>query len=94
MFKLKTLSRWKLAEEYQGIEPPVDRSEEDFDQGSKYHIAADTEYLRYFVSYVIQFQFHRSLCIEAGEYDPKNPKSKPLHECDITGSTKAGNLFK
>ncbi|XP_033225855.1 angiotensin-converting enzyme-like [Belonocnema kinseyi] len=85
---------WKLVEKYQGIEPPVDRSEEDFDQGSKYHIAADGEYLKYFVGYVIHFQFHRSLCIVAGEYDPENPEKKPLYKCDITGSKKAGNLFK
>ncbi|XP_033225650.1 angiotensin-converting enzyme-like [Belonocnema kinseyi] len=85
---------WKLVEEYQGLEPPVDRSEDDLDPVAKYHVAADVEYLRYFVAYVIQFQFQRSLCIEAGEYDPNNPKTKPLQECDITSSTKAGNLFK
>ena len=86
--------RWKLAEEFQGIEPPVDRTEEDFDPASKYHVISDVEYLRYFVSFVIQFQFHRTLCIEAGEYDPNNPESKPLHECDITDSQRAGNLLK
>ncbi|XP_033225456.1 angiotensin-converting enzyme-like [Belonocnema kinseyi] len=85
---------WKLVEEYQGIEPPVDRSEEDLDPVSQYHVAADYDYLRYFVGLIIQFEFHRSLCIEAGEFQPKNPKSKPLHECDITASKKAGNLFK
>lgn len=40
-------------EEYQHIEPPVDRSEENFDVGSKYHIIADIEYIRYYVSFVI-----------------------------------------
>lgn len=48
--------------EYQGIEPPVHRSEEDFDPGAKYHIVAAVPYIRYFVSFVIQFQFHRALC--------------------------------
>ncbi|XP_043285855.1 angiotensin-converting enzyme-like [Venturia canescens] len=85
---------WSLAEEYQGIEPPVDRSEDDFDPGSKYHIIADVEYIRYYVSFVIQFQFHKALCTEAGEYDPKNSTSKPLSECNIYGSQKAGQLFK
>lgn len=32
--------------EYQGIKPPVERSEENFDAGAKYHVPADVEYLR------------------------------------------------
>lgn len=38
---------WKLREEYSGIEPPVVRSEKDFDAPAKYHISADVEYLRW-----------------------------------------------
>ncbi|XP_021941995.1 angiotensin-converting enzyme-like [Zootermopsis nevadensis] len=83
---------WKLREKFQGIEPPVDRTEEDFDPGSKYHVIASVPYIRYFVSYVIQFQFHRALCEKAGQFDPKDPKL-PLHECDIYRSTEAGNLL-
>ncbi|XP_020279207.1 angiotensin-converting enzyme-like [Pseudomyrmex gracilis] len=85
---------WSLAEEYQGIEPPVDRSEEDFDPGAKYHIIADVEYIRYYVSFVIQFQFHKALCTEAKQYDPKNPNANPLHQCDIYENKDAGNLLK
>jgi hypothetical protein len=48
---------------------------------------------RYFVSFVIQFQFHRALCEKAGQFDPNDPK-KPLHECDIYRSTEAGNLLR
>jgi cytosine/uracil/thiamine/allantoin permease len=47
---------------------------------------------RYFVSFIIQFQFHRALCEKAGQFDPKDPE-KPLHECDIYRSTEAGNLL-
>ncbi|XP_068081591.1 angiotensin-converting enzyme isoform X2 [Anabrus simplex] len=83
---------WKLRTQYQGIEPPVDRTEEDFDAGGKYHVIASVPYIRYFVSYVIQFQFHRALCEKAGQFDPNDP-SKPLHECDIYQSTEAGNLL-
>lgn len=86
--------RWSFREEFQGVEAPEHRSEEDFDPAAKYHIIADVEYLRYFVSFVVQFQFHEALCIEAGQYDPKNPNSKPLHDCDILQSAKAGNLLK
>lgn len=37
---------WKLREQYQGVRSPVIRSENDFDPGSKYHIAANVEYIR------------------------------------------------
>lgn len=83
---------WKLREEFSGIEPPVVRSEKDFDPPAIYHIAADVEYLRYFVSTIIQFQFYESVCIKAGQYDPKNPKL-PLDNCDIYGSLAAGKDF-
>ncbi|KAH1028894.1 angiotensin-converting enzyme [Dendroctonus ponderosae] len=84
---------WELREKYQGVEPPLDRSEEDFDPGAKYHIISDVPYLRYFISFVIQYQFHRALCEKAGQYDPNNAE-KPLHQCDIYQSTTAGNVLK
>lgn len=84
---------WKMRYEYSGIELPVNRIEKDFDAGAKYHIIADVPYIRYFVSYVIQFQFHKALCIKAGQYDPDNPHTKPLHRCDIYQSTEAGNVL-
>lgn len=37
---------WHLREQLQGITPPEERTEEDFDAGSIYHIAADIEYTR------------------------------------------------
>ncbi|CAG9818311.1 unnamed protein product [Phaedon cochleariae] len=37
---------WELREKYQGVEPPVDRSEDDFDPAAKYHIISDVPYLR------------------------------------------------
>uniref|UniRef100_T1J0B9 Angiotensin-converting enzyme n=1 Tax=Strigamia maritima TaxID=126957 RepID=T1J0B9_STRMM len=83
---------WKLRKAYQGIEPSIKRTETDFDPGAKFHIAADVEYLRYFVATIIQFQFHKSLCIAAKEYDPKDPQ-KPLHKCDIYKSKEAGKLL-
>jgi len=33
--------------EYQGIQPPVNRSEDNFDPGSKYHIVAGVPYIRW-----------------------------------------------
>ncbi|XP_050313068.1 angiotensin-converting enzyme-like [Anthonomus grandis grandis] len=84
---------WELREKYQGIEPPIDRSEEDFDPAAKYHIIADVPYLRYFIAFVLQYQFHRSLCEKAGQYEPNNLE-KQLHDCDIYENTAAGNVLK
>ncbi|XP_077869905.1 angiotensin-converting enzyme-like [Saccoglossus kowalevskii] len=77
---------WQLRMQYQGIVPPVERLDEFFDPGAKHHIPANTPYIRYFLSFVIQFQFHKALCIEAGQLDD----GKPLHRCDIHKSLKAG----
>ena len=43
----------------QGIAPPVSRSEDDFDAGAKYHVAADVSYIRYFVAHILEYQFYR-----------------------------------
>lgn len=44
------------------------------------------------MSYVIQFQMHKALCLKAGQYDPNDP-AKPLYKCDIDQSTEAGNAL-
>jgi peptidyl-dipeptidase A len=80
-------SWWALRRHYQGIEPPVPRTERDFDPGAKYHVPANVPYTRYFLSYILQFQFHRALCEEAG-YDG------PLHRCSIYGNAAAGKKLK
>jgi len=74
---------WALRTKYQGIAPPVERSEEDFDAGAKYHVPANVSYTRYFLAHILQFQFQRALCDAAG-FDG------PLHECSIYGSEEAG----
>ena len=74
---------WKLREEYQGIKSPVMRSEADFDPGAKYHIPGNTPYTRYFLSFIMQFQFHKALCDAAGF-------EGPLHECSIYDNKMAG----
>lgn len=84
---------WKMREEYSGIQPPVKRSESDFDAPAKYHVSADVEYLRYLVSFIIQFQFHKGACEKAGEYVAGDPQ-KLLSDCDIYESAAAGNAIK
>lgn len=84
---------WRLREEYSGIEPPVKRSENDFDAPAKYHVSADVEYLRYLVSFIIQFQFYKTACIKANQYEPGNPEL-PLDNCDFYGNAEAGKAFE
>lgn len=74
---------WTLREKYQGIAPPVERSEADFDPGAKYHVASNTPYTRYFLARILQFQFHRALCQAAGIQGP-------LHRCSIYKNKAAG----
>jgi len=77
---------WELREKYQGVAAPVARSEEDFDPGAKYHIPGNTPYTRYFLSFILQFQFHKALCDASGF-------KGPLNECSIFGSTEAGKKY-
>ena len=84
---------WKLRESYSGIQPPVQRTEQDFDAAAKYHVSADVEYLRYMVSFIVQFQFHKGACEKAGEYVPGD-KNKILSDCDIYQNLNAGNAMK
>ena len=79
-------SWWELRRRYQGIAPPVPRSEADFDPGAKYHIPDNTPYTRYFLSFILQFQFHKALCAAAGNQGP-------LYECSNYGSREAGRRF-
>ncbi|MBK9264962.1 MAG: M2 family metallopeptidase [Polyangiaceae bacterium] len=78
---------WTLRKNYQGIAPPVERTEKDFDPGAKYHVPANTPYMRYFLAHIYQFQFHRALCKAAGH-------TGPLHSCSIYGSKAAGDKLK
>jgi peptidyl-dipeptidase A len=79
-------SWWKLREQYQGVAAPVERTEADFDPGAKYHIPGNVPYTRYFLSFIIQFQFHKALCEAAGF-------KGPLSECSVYGNEAAGRKF-
>jgi peptidyl-dipeptidase A len=75
---------WQLRLKYQGVAPPVDRTEKDFDPAAKYHVAANVPYTRYFLADVLQFQFHRALAKIAG-------CQGPLHRCSVYSNKEAGN---
>ena len=74
---------WELREKYQGVAPPVDRTEADFDPGAKYHIPGNVPYARYFLARVYQFQFYRAMCRASGYVGP-------LNRCSFYGSKEAG----
>ena len=76
-------SWWELREKYQGIASPMERGEEYFDPGAKYHIPGNTPYTRYYLAKIMQYQFHEALCNEMGF-------KGPLHECSIFNNPEAG----
>jgi peptidyl-dipeptidase A len=72
-----------LKREYQGIVPPVERPADAFDPGAKYHIPASVPYMRYFLARILQFQFFKAACDEAGW-------TGPLHRCSFYGNEAVG----
>jgi peptidyl-dipeptidase A len=68
---------------YQGITPPVPRSEADFDPGAKFHIPGNTPYTRYFLARILQFQFYEAACRQAGW-------TGPLHRCSFYNNKEVG----
>jgi len=78
---------WEMRRDYQGIAPPPGRGEEEFDPGAKYHVPANTPYMRYFLAHILQFQFHRALVRTAGI-------DGPLHRASIYGSRAAGDRLR
>ena len=72
-----------LKQQYQGITPPVQRSEQDFDPGAKFHIPGNTPYARYFLARILQFQFYKAACDMSGW-------TGPLHRCSFYGNKQVG----
>ena len=72
-----------LKRQYQGIVPPVERPADAFDPGGKYHIPGNTPYARYFLARILQFQFYKAACDQAGW-------KGPLHRCSFYGNKQVG----
>ncbi|XP_072937793.1 angiotensin-converting enzyme-like protein Ace3 [Epargyreus clarus] len=77
---------WQMKLRYQGVTPPIIRTEADFDPGSKYHVISDQEYIKYFLATILEFQIFEQLCVAAGHVGH-------LHECDVYRSRDAGRLL-
>lgn len=77
-------SSWNaLRLQYQGITPPVPRDETKFDPGAKYHVPNSVPYTRYFLARLLQFQFFKAACDQAGW-------KGPLHRCSFYGNKEVG----
>ena len=75
---------WQLREKYQGVAPPAERSETDFDAGAKMHVPSNVPYIRYFLARIYQFQFYKAMCDASGY-------KGPLNRCSFYGSKAAGD---
>ena len=75
---------WSLRAKYQGVAPPVERTEAEFDAGAKNHIPTNVPYARYFLARVYQFQFYKAMCDASGY-------KGALNRCSFYGSKAAGN---
>ncbi|KAK6182613.1 hypothetical protein SNE40_010258 [Patella caerulea] len=78
---------WQLRLKYQGVVSPIPRSENDFDPAAKFHIPANSPYMSYFFSHILQFQFYQRLCDLSGH-------EGELHTCDFYESKRAGSKLK
>ena len=78
---------WALREKYQGVAPPVERTEADFDAGAKNHIPTNVPYARYFLARIYQFQFYKAMCDASGY-------KGPLNRCSFYGSKASGEKLE
>lgn len=77
---------WELRSEYEGIVPPVNRSESDFDPGSEFDIVSDSSTAKHFLGLVMKFQILKSICEASGH-------TGPIQDCNLYGNRVAGNLI-
>jgi len=72
-----------LRRQFQGVVPPVERTEAQFDPGAKYHVLANVPYTRYFLAGILQFQLYKAACDQSGW-------TGPLHRCSFYGNQAVG----
>uniref|UniRef100_A0A8C3TSL7 Angiotensin-converting enzyme n=1 Tax=Catharus ustulatus TaxID=91951 RepID=A0A8C3TSL7_CATUS len=74
---------WEMKRAIVGVVEPVPHDETYCDPAALFHVANDYSFIRYYTRTIYQFQFQEALCKEANH-------TGPLHKCDITNSTAAG----
>ncbi|NXE45892.1 ACE2 enzyme, partial [Casuarius casuarius] len=78
---------WEMKREIVGVVEPVLHDETYCDPAALFHVANDYSFIRYYTRTIYQFQFQEALC-KAAEH------TGPLHTCDITNSTAAGQNLR
>ncbi len=77
---------WELAKKYQGIAPPMERSEEYCDAATKTHINDDpAQYYDYALSFILLFQVH--------DYISKNILKQDPHATNYFGNKEVGKFI-
>lgn len=74
---------WEMKREIVGVVEPLPHDETYCDAASLFHVSNDYSFIRYYTRTIYQFQFQEALC-QAAKHDG------PLHKCDISNSTEAG----
>jgi peptidyl-dipeptidase A len=78
---------WRQVGHFQGIAPPVPRSESLCDAATKTHINDDpAQYYDYAIGTLIKFQLHDHIAREILKQDP--------HSCNYYGSTRVGDFLR
>ncbi|NXG01256.1 ACE2 enzyme, partial [Sakesphorus luctuosus] len=78
---------WEMKREIVGVVEPVPHDETYCDPAALFHVANDYSFIRYYTRTIYQFQFQEALCKAANH-------TGPLHKCDITNSTAAGERLR
>ncbi|XP_062430391.1 angiotensin-converting enzyme 2 [Rhea pennata] len=78
---------WQMKREIVGVVEPVLHDETYCDPAALFHVANDYSFIRYYTRTIYQFQFQEALCKAAKH-------TGPLHTCDITNSTTAGQNLR
>ncbi|KAM6385372.1 angiotensin-converting enzyme 2 [Alca torda] len=78
---------WEMKREIVGVVEPVPHDETYCDPAALFHVANDYSFIRYYTRTIYQFQFQEALCKAANH-------TGPLHTCDITNSTAAGQNLR
>nr|QHX39726.1 angiotensin I converting enzyme 2 [Oryctolagus cuniculus] len=74
---------WEMKREIVGVVEPMPHDETYCDPAALFHVANDYSFIRYYTRTIYQFQFQEALC-QAAQHEG------PLHKCDISNSTEAG----
>ncbi|NXX41896.1 ACE2 enzyme, partial [Tricholaema leucomelas] len=78
---------WEMKRAIVGVVEPVPHDETYCDPAALFHVANDYSFIRYYTRTIYQFQFQEALCKAANH-------TGPLHTCDITNSTAAGQSLR